>query len=55
MLDGDEAGRTGTAKALKDMQNKINIIPVLLSKDRDPADRTPEELQKLLSVIKQGE
>ena len=55
MLDGDEAGRTGTAKALKDMQNKINIIPVLLSKDRDPADRTPEELQKLLNIIKQGE
>jgi DNA primase len=38
-LDGDAAGLKGTLKALKEMKNKIKIVPVFFPyKDKDPAD-----------------
>jgi len=52
IFDGDEAGMTGTLKALKDMRGKINIMPIFLPDERDPADRSIAELQDLIGVIK---
>jgi DNA primase len=51
LFDGDEAGMSGTQKALKDMKEKIRISPLFLPDEIDPADRSIEYLQDLIGII----
>ena len=49
LLDGDEAGVKGTAKAVKDMKGKINIIPKFFSfLDKDPGDVSVEDIKCII-------
>lgn len=53
LFDGDESGVKGTLNAIKEMRNKINLIPLFLPyADKDPADYTIEELQYIIGTIK---
>jgi DNA primase len=52
LFDGDEAGMSGTQKALKDMKEKIRISPLFLPDEIDPADRSIEYLQDMIGIIK---
>lgn len=49
LLDGDEAGFKGTAKAVEDMKGKINLRPIFFPyDDRDPGDLSVEELRNII-------
>ncbi len=49
LLDGDEAGIKGTAKAVEDMKGKINIRLIFFPyDDKDPGDLNIEELKKII-------
>ncbi len=49
LLDGDKAGVNGTVKALEDMKNKINVIPLFLPyEDKDPSDLSIEEIKEII-------
>ncbi len=49
LLDGDDPGMLGTAKAVKDMRGKINIVPKFFPySDKDPGDVSTEELKTII-------
>lgn len=49
LLDGDKAGVKGTVKALEDMKNKTNVIPLFLPyDDKDPGDLSIEEIKEII-------
>ncbi|KKL76392.1 hypothetical protein LCGC14_2045410, partial [marine sediment metagenome] len=49
LLDWDEAGVKGAAKAVKDMKGKINIIPKFFPfLDKDPGDVSIEDIKCII-------
>jgi DNA primase len=49
LLDGNEAGVKGTAKAAEDMKGKINIRPIFFPHvKRDPGDLDVDELREII-------
>ena len=53
LFDGDEAGVRGTMRALEDMKDKVNLIPMFLPyAGKDPGDLTKKELYDIIGNIK---
>jgi len=53
LFDGDESGVKGTLNAIKEMKDKIDLIPLFIPyADRDPADYSIEELKYIIGDIK---
>jgi len=52
LFDGDESGVKGTLNAIKEMKDKIDLIPLFIPyADRDPADYSIDELKYIIGDI----